>query len=58
MLSKRWKEFPHFSKLALARAGSQVGQLPREAQSGTSLLQSAARSIELALRPDAILAVP
>ncbi len=58
MLSKRWKEFPHFSKLALARVRSRVGQFPREAHSGTLLLQSAVRSIELALRPDAILAVP
>ena len=54
MLSKRWKESPSFSKLALARVRSREGQFPREAQSGTSLLQSAVRSIELASRPDAI----
>jgi len=54
MLSKRWKESPNFSKLALARVRSREGQFPREAQSGTSLLQSAVRSIELASRPDAI----
>ena len=58
MLSKRWKESPNFSKLALARVRSREGQFPREAQSGTSLLQSAVRSIELAPRPDAIRAVP
>jgi len=54
MLSKRWKESPNFSKLALARVRSREGQFPREAQSGTLLLQSAVRSIELASRPDAI----
>src|SRR4029077_17434021 len=41
MLSKLWKEFPNFSKLALARVRSRVGQFPHEAQSGTLLLQSA-----------------